>query len=259
MEEARRRVYEWRTAGYPGASPTTLALLEYWFETEHYDRHSDTTFQFYFAQRESFETVAYLYEVAEVRDKFDMLRLNREGVVSPAMFDEDWARYVIKMATGTGKTKVLGLVLVWSYFHKRYEAGSPLSTNFLLIAPNIIVLNRLLKDFRGLSYFFADPFLPPDGYRDRNWTADFQPALHVQDDIGVISEVGNIFLTNIHRVYLSEEHQPTTEESFLGLTVKPDADRGKGLDLRKLLDSDRLRDLIVLNDEAHHIHDSSMS
>lgn len=101
VEETRRKGYEWRKAGYPGASPTTRTLIEYWFETEHYDRESDTLFQFYFAQRESFETLAYLYEVAGVRDKYTMLHLNAEGVVSPDMFDEDWTRYVIKMATGS--------------------------------------------------------------------------------------------------------------------------------------------------------------
>ena len=259
VAEARRKVAEWRTSGYPGASRTTLDLLEYWFETEHYDRETDTTFRYYFAQREAFETVAYLYEVARYRDKFDLIRLAGNNPVSPAHFDEDWARYVIKMATGTGKTKVLGLVLVWSYFHKRYEAGSELSQNFLLIAPNIIVLNRLLKDFAGLRYFFADPFLPPNGYRDRDWTQDFQPALHVQDEVGPISTSGNIFLTNIHRVYVSEERTPTLEEQFLGLQVRAGADTAGGLDLRKLLDSDRLTDLVVLNDEAHHIHDSKLA
>ena len=259
VAEARKRVYEWRTGGYQGAAPTTLALLEYWFETEHYEAENDHHFRFYFAQREAFETVAYLYEVERYRDKYDMIRLAGQNPVSPAHFDEDWARYVIKMATGTGKTKVLGLVLVWSYFHKLYEPDSDLSRNFLLIAPNIIVLNRLLKDFAGLKYFFEDPFLPPNGYRDRNWTEDFQPTLHVQDEIGTISDRGNIFLTNIHRVYLSEEEQPSLMETFLGGQVKAGADRGGDLDLRTLLDSNRLNDLVVLNDEAHHVHDKKLA
>ena len=258
VDEARRRVYEWRTAGYPGASATTLALLEYWFETEHRGE-GGAYFQYYFAQREAFETVAYLYEVAKYRDKYDMIRLAGQNPVSPAHFDEDWARYVIKMATGTGKTKVLGLVLVWSYFHKLYEPDSDLSQNFLLIAPNIIVLNRLLKDFAGLKYFFEDPFLPPNGFRDRNWTEDFQPTLHVQDDIGTISERGNIFLSNIHRVHPIEEQKTSLMESFLGGKVKAGADRGGDLDLRKLLDSNRLNDLVVLNDEAHHVHDKKLA
>ena len=171
----------------------------------------------------------------------------------------DWTRYVIKMATGTGKTKVLGLLLCWAYFHARYEEESPLSLNFLVIAPNIIVLNRLRRDFEGLKYFFEDPFLPPNGYRDRNWTQDFQPALHIQDEVKQLSEFGNIFLTNVHRIYLEKESTPTTEEFFLGGPARRDADTGRGMDLGKLLRSDHIRDLIVLNDEAHHIHDEKMA
>ena len=48
------------------------------------------------------------------------------------MFAEDWPRYVMKMATGAGKTKVMSLLIAWCYFHKRYETGFELSTNFLL-------------------------------------------------------------------------------------------------------------------------------
>jgi type III restriction enzyme len=67
------------------------------------------------------------------------------------MFDEDWPRYVLKMATGAGKTKVLSLLLAWSYFHKLYEPDSRLARNFLVIAPNIIVLDRIYKIFRGCA------------------------------------------------------------------------------------------------------------
>ncbi len=62
-------------------------------------------------------------------------------------------RYVIKMATGSGKTKVLGLLLAWSFFHKTYEEDSTLARNFLLITPNIIVLDRIRADFDGLKIF----------------------------------------------------------------------------------------------------------
>jgi len=52
------------------------------------------------------------------------------------------------------------LLLAWSYFHKKYEEDSALSKNFLVIAPNIIVLDRLRTDFDGLKIFFEDPILP---------------------------------------------------------------------------------------------------
>ena len=257
VDKIRREVHKWREGGYKRCSDTTRALLNFWFGTEY--PFGDGEFRFYFSQREAIESIIWLYEVAEARDKFGLMRYDSTGHVSTGMFDETWARYVVKMATGAGKTKVLGLALVWSYFHKLYEADSPLSQNFLVIAPNIIVLNRLLKDFDGLTMFRNEPFLPENGWGDRNWQIDFQPQLHIQDELGPLSPSGNIFLTNIHRVFFNEDAEPTTEEMFLGKKPKANADTNRGLDLGKLLRSERLSDLVVMNDEAHHIHDKSLA
>src|SRR4030067_3022195 len=198
----RKEVKEWREKGYKGASETSKALLNYWFNTEHLVPQADGTdkvFEFYFAQREAMETIVYLYDVVKVKDKYDLMRFDSSGMVQAQMFDEDWTRFVIKMATGSGKTKVLALTLVWSFFHKLYEEDSTLAQNFLVIAPNIIVLERIRADFDGLKVFFQDPMLPENGFEGRNWKDDFQLKLHIQDDVNVTNKIGNIFLTNIHR------------------------------------------------------------
>lgn len=185
----RREVETWRNAGYAGASATSRSLQRWWFEHDHQIEAADgslSRFRYYFAQREAVETVIWLHDVRKARDKFDLLRFDASGAVSANMFDEDWPRYVIKMATGAGKTKVLSLLIAWSFFHKLYEPGSALARNFLLIAPNIIVLDRLRTDFDGLRIFFNDPVLPDNGYGDaigRDWRDDFQLALHIQDDV----------------------------------------------------------------------------
>ena len=70
-----------------------------------------STFRYYFAQREAVESVIWLHEVRRARDKFDLLRSDASGAVSSGMFDEDWPRYVLKMATGAGKTKVVSLLM----------------------------------------------------------------------------------------------------------------------------------------------------
>ncbi|HMN06523.1 MAG TPA: DEAD/DEAH box helicase family protein [Flavobacteriales bacterium] len=256
VDKVRREVAKWRDAGYPRCSDTSRSLLNFWFGVEH---AANDGFRFYFSQREAIESIIWLHEVAQARDKFGLMRYDSSGRVSTGMFDETWTRYVVKMATGSGKTKVLGLALVWSYFHKLYEADSPLSRNFLIIAPNIIVLNRLLKDFGGLAMFREEPFLPENGWGDRNWQVDFRPQLHIQDEVGTLSPDGNIFLTNIHRVFFNEEPEQTVEELFLGKKPKADADTNRGLDLGKLLRSDKLTDLVVMNDEAHHIHDKGLA
>ena len=117
----RREVAEWRAAGYAGASATSATLLRWWFQTEHPIEGADGTlspFRYYFAQREAVETVIWLHDVKRTRDKFDLLRFDASGAVSANMFDEAWPRYVLKMATGPGKTKVLSLLIAWSFFHK---------------------------------------------------------------------------------------------------------------------------------------------
>ena len=253
----RLAVAKWREDEYQGASETTKSLLHFWFNQEHLI--GQTKFSFFFSQREAIESIIYLYEVANAKDKYELMRFDSSDRVSTGMFDETWTRYVVKMATGAGKTKVMGLTLVWSYFHKRYESDSKLSKDFLVIAPNIIVLNRLRKDFDGLKMFFEEPFLPDNGFDDKDWKNDFQLTLHIQDDLKPITESGNIFLTNIHRVYFNEDPELTFETTFLGLKPKPDADTSKGLDLRKVMRSDKIKDLVVLNDEAHHIHDNSLA
>jgi type III restriction enzyme len=257
VHKIRLAVEKWREAGYEGASQTSKSLMNFWFNREHIIRQSK--FSFFFSQREAIESIIYLYEVAKARDKYELMRFDSSQRVSAGMFDENWTRYVIKMATGAGKTKVMGLTLVWSYFHKLYEPDSPLSKNFLVIAPNIIVLNRLLKDFAGLKMFFEEPFVPENGFDEKDWQNDFQLTLHIQDELKPITKSGNIFLTNIHRVFLNEESEQSFEDIFLGIKPKPDADVSRGLDLGKVLRSDAIKDLVVLNDEAHHIHDSSLA
>jgi type III restriction enzyme len=253
----RLAVAKWRDENYAGASDTTKSLLNFWFNQEHLI--GQTKFSFFFSQREAIESIVYLYEIANTKDKYELMKFDSSGRISTGMFDENWTRYVVKMATGAGKTKVMGLTLVWSYFHKLYEADSTLSKDFLVIAPNIIVLNRLRKDFDGLKMFFDEPFIPDNGFDDKDWKNDFQLTLHIQDDLKPITESGNVFLTNIHRVFFNEEPEQSFETTFLGVKPKPDADTSKGLDLGKILRSDKIKNLVVLNDEAHHIHDSSLA
>lgn len=255
--KVRMAVKEWRDSDYSGATETTRALLHFWFKPE-WHKNNGNVFQYYFAQQEAIESIIYLYEVAKARDKYELMRFDSSGRISTGMFHETWPRYVIKMATGSGKTKVLSLALIWSYFHKLYEPDSDLSRNFLIIAPNIIVLNRLRKDYDNLRIFKQDPLIPENGYFDRDWQNDFHITLHIQDELKPITEEGNLFLTNIHRVYLNQDRELSLEEEFLGKKPAPDADTSKGMDLGKVLRSARIKDLVVMNDEAHHIHDPEM-
>ena len=206
----------------------------------------------------------WLHDVRKVRDKFDLLRFDASGAVSTNMFDEDWPRYVVKMATGAGKTKVISLLIAWCFFHKLYEADSTLAHNFLLIALNIIVLDRLRADFDGLRIFFNGPILPDNGQAGRNWRDDFQVTLHIQDEVRIQRTTGNLFLTNIHRVYLGDVREPSLEDDDLrDYFLSPFGPKPAGkttdskTDLGEIVHD--LDELVVFNDEAHHIHDPRMA
>ena len=265
VPELRKKVKEWRESGYVGATETSKTLLNWWFATDHLMPQPDggwREFQYFFAQREALETIIYLYDVVGAKDKFDLMRFDSSGKVSAGLFDETWRRYVVKMATGSGKTKVLSLVLAWSYFHKLYEPDSELSRNFLVIAPNIIVLDRIYKDFQGLRIFLKDdPILPDNSYGGREWRDDFQLTLHLQDDVRITHPTGNIFLTNIHRVYSGNDVPASAEDTdtmdyFLGKRPTGATNDSK-IDLGMIVRD--IDELMVLNDEAHHIHDAGMA
>jgi len=260
----RKKVAEFRQGNYRGATDTSRSLLNWWFNTDHLLPKADGTmfeFQYYFAQREALETIIYLYDVVGVKDKYDLMRFDTSGLVSGGMFDETWRRFVVKMATGSGKTKVISLALAWSFFHKLYEPDSDMARNFLVITPNIIVLDRILKDFQDRRIFFADPVLPDNGFEGHNWRDDFQLTVHVQDNVHVIRPTGNIFLTNIHRVYSGEDIPPSPDDDntmdyFFGKRPTGATTDSK-VDLGMIVRD--IDELMILNDEAHHIHDPSMA
>lgn len=263
VEEARKRVAKWRSQGYPDTTATTRTLLTHWFETIH---EIDTTkglasFQYYFGQREAVETVVFLYEVAKWRDALSLLKhLDTDGYIRPKDMSEEWVRYVLKLATGTGKTKVLSLLIAWSYFNHKYESQMDYPNNFLLIAPNLIVLDRLLEDFRASKIFHSDPIFPEDGIEGRAWRQDFQLSVHEGKNISTISDLGNLFVTNVHKLHTNRDvppslDDPNTKNFFLGKSAVTKT-TDDSLNLRTL--AGELPNLMVLNDEAHHIHDEKL-
>jgi type III restriction enzyme len=130
----------------------------------------------------------------------------------------------------------------------------------LLIAPNIIVLDRIRADFDGLKIFFKDPVLPDNVYEGRNWRDNFQITLPIQDDVNITRKTGNIFLTNIHWVYAGSDAEPSFDDDdlmdyFLGKRPAEKTTDSR-VDLGNIVRE--IDELVVLNDEAHHIHDSRL-
>jgi len=245
VENIRYGVKDFRDSNYEEASSTSRGLLNWWFNVEKSDG-----FKYYYAQQEAIETLIYLYEVVRIKNNEDLLVFDSSEKMTSDYFEESWRRLLVKMATGSGKTKVLSLAITWSYFHKMYEKNSDLSTNFLVVSPNIIVLERLLTDLgKDKKVFLSDPIIPENGYEDKNWKKDFKLNVHIQDDINPHERENNLFITNVHRIYQSRKR---LDEEFLnylsGETKNPTISDSKLLESLENLDS-----LVVLNDEAHHV------
>src|SRR3990170_5013010 len=155
----REKVTKWREGGYKGATDTTKLLLNHWFLTEH---RSPRKFAYHYFQREATETLIYLYEVEKVRWQKPLIETFAARRDLKLLRYDEFARYCVKMATGSGKTKVMSLAVAWQYFNAVAEARNDFAKTFLLIAPNVIVFERLRTDFEGGRVFRADPVVPPE-------------------------------------------------------------------------------------------------
>ena len=250
----RAHVDAWRAQNYPGASATSRRLLGFWFADEH--RTADgTPFRFYFCQREAVETFIYLTEIEQVRKLADLLEFAEHGMlIEPG--EPKRQRLAIKMATGSGKTMAMSLCVVWSYFHALYETGSPMTTAFLVIAPNLIVFERLKSDFGDAATFRRDPLVPSE------WLPDFDLTVLLQDDPAPVTSRGVLFLTNIQRLYEPRatgngKTSPNPVEAMLGPRVNLSASASSAEALFERVAA-RGR-VMVLNDEAHHVHDEKLT
>ena len=285
VPKIRTAVDAWRDAGYEGASEVTRRLFDYWFDEDHAVPGIDVPFRYYFCQREAVETLVWLVEVAGQRDVQELIRaqatkfkkdLFTDNIVFETTMDgrrqlrryvperdgegvqelppEKLCRFAFKMATGSGKTWVMAMVVVWARFHKLRVPESQLSTNFLIVAPNVIVYQRLQKDFADNRIFHKLPLIPPE------WKGGFSQKVILRGEVAEPDPSGNLFLTNIHQLYESRDEQWTPENAVQALLgEKPSQDLATS-GQRSMLDRAKsLKDLVVLNDEAHHVHNEELA
>ena len=283
VNRLRAEVEKWQGEGYPGASEVTLRLFNYWFEEEHLV--NGMRWRYYFAQREVLETLAYMIEIAGERDIIPLIQRFGEvyypegsqqalgedlrivtltdgsrrverffpelgQVGEQELPEENLRRYAVKMATGSGKTVVMAMAIVWSHFHNQRVPDSPLSSNFLVLAPNIIVYQRLVKDFESNRIFHELPLVPPE------WSWSQKVILRGESTEPDASN--NLVVINIQQVYESRDKQwqPANPiDALLGRKPVKDLASHERSMLERIKS---LRDLAVLNDEAHHVHDEDL-
>ena len=284
VPKIRAAVDAWRAGGYEGAADMTRRLFEYWFDEDHEVPGFGVPFRYYFCQREAIETLVWLVEIAGQRDTQKLIQahatifekdLFSDNIVFQTTMDgrrqlrryvpeldaeglqdlppEDLRRFAFKMATGSGKTWVVAMAVVWARFHKQRVPGSELSTNFLIVAPNVIVYQRLEKDFASNRIFYELPLIPPE------WRGAFSQKVILRGEASEPDASGNLFLTNIHQLYESRDKEWTPRnavEALLGR--KPVGDVADGA--RSMLERVKsLTDIVVFNDEAHHLHEEDLA
>ncbi|MGN6754979.1 MAG: DEAD/DEAH box helicase family protein [Thermomicrobiales bacterium] len=246
----REAVWQWRADGYKGATATTRRLLAHWFHTDH-KLPSGRLFRYHYAQQEAIESLVYAFEIAKTRTLADLYQRFIPAELTPRIrlpeFDP-FARYCVKMATGSGKTKVMALAVAWQYFNAVVEGDPAYATTALIVAPNVIVFERLHLDFAGGRIFRADPVVPKE--LQIYW--DMQ--CYMRGDPERAASTGALYLTNVQQLYdapTPADDEPAALTAVLGRKPAPAAERDN---FRERIVA-RPGPVLALNDEAHHTHD----
>lgn len=280
-------------------TPVTADLLKWWFE-ESFTTERDRNF--HQGQRQAILNAIYVHEVLKspsVSETYAILAQETvESLTSPGLLNEiskpkyNNPKMCIKMATGTGKTWVLNALLIWQYLNAKYydPAFEPVkfTKNFLIVAPGLIVYERLLdaflgkenadgtRDFNTSDIKQNEELFLPDRYRDDVYAFVCNSVADKSNIKDKTTADGLIAITNWHA--LQEEIEAAESEFAVQgtdlddvksivsdlLPLTPGIAAGNALDT---LDSRYFRggtleylaglpDICVFNDEAHHIHET---
>ena len=275
-------------------TPTTASLLNYWFGEGFCNERARN---FHEGQRQAILNIIYLHEVMgencvmdayqgiipELMDRADLAQLAKPKYQMP--------KYAVKMATGTGKTWVMHALIIWQMLNARHEdvESGRFTQKFLIVAPGLIVYDRLLDAFCGRKkrdeeyrdpqtndYYMNQEVFIPERYRDEVFSFIQNNVVTKEDGIGrkTIGE-GLIALTNWHlfenQMEEKEQDEDVDDSSTVTpaeiisdlLPIRPGKSAGNDLGMldRRALGGTELeylaglKDLMVINDEAHHIHE----
>jgi len=213
VNRIRKRVDEWREEGYPGVTGITKKLLEHWQDPEErfYRR-------FFFCQLEAIETLIWLTEAPPAK---------KQGIEIPSDGGE-FVRLCCKMATGSGKTVVMAMLIAWQVLNKvTYPQDTRFSKNVLVVAPGLTVKSRLQV---------LNPSASGNYYREFNIVSS---ALF--DKL----RQGKVLIINWHML-------KPVDENAGPKVVKKGPESDEAFTKRVLGEMASAKNIIVINDEAHH-------
>lgn len=271
---------------------TTAELLKWWFQQDFADLRR---FNFHGGQRQAILNVIYAHEVLKTtslaglyEEVAPLVMLESARAATQIQADKNaFPKYCMKMATGTGKTWVLQALLIWQVLNaNRHSESERYTKKFLIVAPGLIVYERLLdafqgkerggqRNFEGSDLFTFRELFVPETYRDEIFRF-VQSTFCAKDEIGrKVTSGGLIAVTNWQAIKEESDLEDEDEVETPGLDVDPKAvvsdilpltpGKGQGNALDSLnrqyergntLEFLRnLTDLMVFNDEAHRIHE----
>jgi type III restriction enzyme len=216
VNQIRPRVKQWRSDGYPGVTGITKRLLEQWTNPEEFE-----TRRFFFCQLEAVETLIWLAE-APAADKVGIEIPSDGGEID---------RLCAKMATGSGKTIVMAMVIAWQVLNKvTYAQDTRFSKNVLAIAPGLTVRSRL-------------------GVLEISHPANYYEAFRIVPE-ALMEKLrqGNVLVRNWHALNWENEDRIKKKRSVDKRGAKSDEAYVRDV-LGKMASASNI---LVVNDEAHH-------
>ncbi|MGD0610286.1 MAG: DEAD/DEAH box helicase family protein [Anaerolineales bacterium] len=229
INRVRERVSTWRQGGYRGITRTTAHLLEYW-------QRPDREHRLFFCQIEALETAIYISEVANkygdawIQDSLQ--RANQEA--NPLLY-----RIAFKMATGSGKTLVMGMLIAWQVLNKLANSqDARFSDTFLIVTPGITIRDRLrvLLPNDPNNYYRLHDLVPPE----------------------LLVELGKVkmVITNFH-AFKPREHLAAgklTKDILKQKNDSPFTETPDQMVRRVCRELGNKKNIVVINDEAHHCY-----
>lgn len=232
INRIRERVGQWRKGGYAGITPVTRRLLEYWTNPEREKR-------FFFCQIEAVETIIYITEVAR---KFgdawieNFLREANDGS-NPGL-----NRLAMKMATGSGKTVVMAMLIAWQALNKiENQQDARFTDAFLLIAPGITIRDRLrvLLPNDTQNYYKERDILPPE-YATQLGRAKIVISNYQSMRMRELGDAARLT-----KLVLNRKNKDV---------VNPFVETPDQMARRICRELGNKKNIIVINDEAHHCY-----
>jgi type III restriction enzyme len=216
VNKIRPRIKKWRDEGYPGVTGITKRLVEHWYDTEARENK-----RFFFCQLEAIETLIWLAEAPESE---------KTGIDVPKD-GGDFIRLCCKMATGSGKTVVMAMLIAWQVLNKvTYPQDSRFSKHIFIVAPGLTIKSRLqvLVPF-GEGNFYDEFNIVPPGLIDK-------------------LRQGMVLIHNWHTLNWESDEKLAKKKSVDKRGAKSDEAY-----VREVLgEISNAKNIIVINDEAHH-------